>query len=561
MKNAAFWSFTGKAVLLAGFLLLLGSCSKTFRRADFSRKDVRHAQHMIGIEFSPAQIDTMYRYLGNNRDGIDTMRQYTLDFRTGPALYFDPLPFGFRIPPATESRQEWPLPAATTVKPDEDNLAYLSVAELCVLIREKKITSEALTRHYLERIHRFDPQLHAVITLLEERALEQARRADREMAAGRYRGPLHGIPYGIKDLFSLAGYPTTWGAAPYRAQTLDYTATVIEKLDSAGAVLVAKLTSGSLARGDVWYGGMTRNPWDTLQGASGSSAGSASAVAAGLVAFAIGTETLGSIVSPSGRCGVTGLRPTFGRVSRYGCMTLSWSMDKAGPICRQALDCALVLDAIRGADGMDRSARDAAFNYRPLQDLSGLRIGYLEKEFARDTSQGGKNNQAALDSLRRLGAQLQAVELPENFPYPAFDMILRAESGAFFDELVRNGGVNQLVQQNRSSRANSLRQSRFIPAVEYLQANRHRADLIEAMQKIFAQYDVLVVPPNGGRQLLITNLTGHPALAMPTGYDDKGRPSSITLLGNLYDEATILAVGNLFQSVTAFDGAKPPLFR
>jgi len=316
-----------------------------------------------------------------------------------------------------------------------------------------------------------------------------------------------------------------------------------------------------LARGDVWYGGQTKNPWDTTQGASGSSAGPGAATAAGLVVFALGTETLGSIVSPSNRCGLTGLRPTYGRVTRHGCMSLSWSMDKIGPMCRSAEDCAIVFEAIRGSDGKDHTVQDAAFNYESDSDLSKLKIGYLKEYFDKDSTDAGKNNLVALNKFKQMGAKLEAVSLPKDFPYNVFDIILRAEAGAFFDDLVRSSGVDEMVQQDFRSRANSLRQARFIPAVEYLQANRHRKVLIEEMYLIFQQYDVILAPTFGGRQLLITNLTGHPALALPTGLDSKSRPTSMTILGNLYEEAMVLGMAKQFQDKTNFEEAHPPNFR
>ncbi len=542
--------------VLAGILAV--SCD-VYQHPKFSRRDIRPAQRVIGFNFAKNYRDTMYRYLGSNLNGYDTMASFKLDYQTPPALYFDPRPDGF-VMPLKKGETAWELPEKVNMPASREALAFYPVSSLAVLIRTRQITSELLTRLFLDRIQKYDPTLKAVITLLEDRALSQARTADAEIAAGRYRGPLHGIPYAAKDLIALPGYPTTWGAAPYKNQMFDHTASVIERLDSAGAVLLAKVTSGSLARGDVWFGGQTRNPWDTLQGASGSSAGSASAVAAGLCAFAIGTETLGSIVAPSARCGVTGLRPTFGRVSRYGVMTLSWSMDKVGPICRDARDCALVLEAIRGEDGRDRTVEDAPFPFNARKNPVLLRVGYLQAAFEKDTTRAGKNNLAALDVFRSMGIELQDVTLPEGFPYGAFDIILRAESGAFFDALIRSGDVDMLEEQHRGSRANSLRQSRFIPAPEYLQANRHRKALIEAMHALMKNYDVVLAPPGGSEQNLITNLTGHPALALPTGWDQRNRPSSITLLGNLYDEAAILELGWAYQRATAFEETQPPLF-
>ncbi|MFZ4425820.1 MAG: amidase [Saprospiraceae bacterium] len=540
------------------FLLISAACSH-YRHPAFSRRDVAAAQRVIGMDFSRAHIDTMYRYLGDNLNGYDSMQPFELDYRVAPALYFDPRPEGFEMPlPGPPS--EWGLSEVPALPDDLESLAFFPVSKLSALIRGRKLTAEALTRIYLNRIARYDPMLHSVVTLMAARALDQARRADEAIAEGRYLGPLHGIPYVVKDLMALPDYPTTWGARPYQAQLLDHTASVIERLDSAGAILLAKVSSGSLARGDVWFGGRTNNPWDTLQGASGSSAGSAAALAAGLCAFSIGTETLGSIVAPSARCGVTGLRPTFGRVSRAGVMTLSWSMDKVGPICRDALDCALVLDVIRGKDKKDRCAVDAPFNFRAGRDVSTLKVGYVRQVFEKDSSGAGANNLEALEVFRRMGISLKEVQLPADFPFAAFDAILRAESGAFFDELIRSGKVDDLEEQHSGSRANSLRQSRFIPAAEYLQANRHRTLLIEKMHDVMQDFDVVLVPPGGSRQNLITNLTGHPALVLPTGLDEKGRPSSITLLGNLYGEGPILELGASFQAITAFNTLQPPLF-
>ena len=545
-------------LLLLGLLgLSLTACS-TYRHAEFSRKDVRSAQKLIGLDFSKTAIDTMYRYLGRNRDGYDSLRQYTADYRTEPPLFFDPRPYGFMLPQKSKT-SNWPEREAVPLPADRDELAFYSIPQLAGLLRSGDITSVELTELYLDRIARYDDQLKAVITVIRDRAMEQARKADAELAAGIDRGPLHGIPYGVKDLLAVEGYPTTWGAAPYRDQELDYTATVVERLDSAGAVLIAKLTSGSLARGDVWFGGKTRNPWDLEQGASGSSAGSASATAAGLVGFSIGTETLGSITSPSTRCGATGLRPTYGRVPRTGVMSLSWTMDKVGPICRTAEDCALVLAAIYGPDGYDRTVVDAPFAPDSDRDLSSLKVAYLKGAFARDSSDTGSNDEPALAVLRDLGLEMDSVALPDDFPWRTFDIILRSEAGAFFDELVRSGEIDAMVEQDYGSRANSLRQSRFIPAVEYLQANRQRRRLIEAMHKLMSQYDLLITPSRGSRQLYITNLTGHPALSLPTGFDDDGHPTSLTLLGNLYDEAVLVEVARAFQQKTDHDSRMPSL--
>ena len=417
-----------------------------------------------------------------------------------------------------------------------------------------------MTQLYLNRLKKYNPTLQCAITITEELALAQAKKADEEIAQGHYRGLLHGIPYGTKDLMAVEGYVTTWGAMPYKDQVLDYTATVINRLEQAGAILVAKLSSGSLARGDVWFDGETKNPWDTLQGASGSSAGPGSATAAGLVGFSLGTETLGSITSPSDRNGISGLRPTYGRVSRHGVMSLSWSMDKVGPMCRSAEDCAIVFDAIRGKDTLDVTTQEVGFIYQPDIDLSKLKVAYLKKEIEEDTSRSKANLDVALKILESLGINRSPIALPTKYPYDAFDIILRAEAGAMFDDMVRSGQVDMMVEQSMSSRANSLRQARFIPAVEYLQANRYRRLLIEDINDLFESYDVIIAPTFGGKQLLTTNLTGHPVVTLPTGLDKKGRPTSITFIGNLYQEGIILALANAFQKATTFDEMRPPLF-
>lgn len=551
--------FNPVTLYLLSTLLLLAACN-SYKHPNFSKRDVRKAQKVIGVDFSKSAVDTMYRYLGRNQLGYDSSRAYSIDNEVFPALLFDPHPNGFVIP-QKETAINWEAKAEIVLPKNQEEIAFYSIVQLAGLIQSRQITAVELTKIYLNRIKKHDKALQAVTTLTEERALAQAKKVDAEIAEGNYKGLLHGIPYGTKDLMAVEGYKTTWGAAPYKNQAFDYTASVIEKLDEAGAILIAKLTSGALARGDVWYGGKTKNPWDITQGASGSSAGPGAATAAGLVAFALGTETLGSIVSPSNRCGLTGLRPTYGRVTRHGVMALSWSMDKVGPMCRSAEDCAIVFDVIRGTDGKDRTVRDAAFNYNANLDLSTLKVGFLKEYFDNDSTDVGKNNQLALATLKEMGLNPEIVSFPKDFPYAVFDVILRAEAGTFFDELVRSEEVDKMVQQDYRSRANSLRQARFIPAVEYLQANRHRKVLIERMEDIFQKYDVIIAPTFGGRQLLITNLTGHPAVALPNGFDKKGRPTSITLLGNLYEEGILLGIAKQFQEKTNFEEMHPPDYK
>jgi Asp-tRNA(Asn)/Glu-tRNA(Gln) amidotransferase A subunit family amidase len=441
-----------------------------------------------------------------------------------------------------------------------EELAFAPVTVLSELLRRRRVTSVELTRMYLDRIRRHDPALLAVVTVTDERALRQARAADEEIRRGRYRGPLHGVPWGAKDLLAVRGYPTTWGVGVYRDRVIDEDATVVQRLDEAGAVLVAKLTLGELAWGDVWFGGMTRNPWRVEQGASGSSAGSGSATAAGLVGFAIGSETLGSISSPATRNGVTGLRPTFGRVPRTGAMALSWTMDKLGPMCRSAEDCALVLHAIHGGDGHDPTAHDQPFRWDARLRPDRLRVGYFRAAFERDEAQyaGRPFDLATLEVLRSLGATLVPVELPE-VPYDTMNLILGAEAGAAFDEYTRQGLVNEMVRQGRNSWPTVFRAARFIPAVDYINANRVRSLAVQRWAELFRDLDVIVTPTSAPNQLLATNLTGHPAVILPNGFRDDGTPVSITFLGSLFGEAAPLALAHAYQEATDFHRRRPAL--
>ncbi|MCL4551868.1 MAG: amidase, partial [Bacteroidetes bacterium] len=438
-----------------------------------------------------------------------------------------------------------------------EDLAFYSIGELAHLLKTRKVTSTQLTKMYLERLKKFGPKLHCVITLTEERALAEAKKADEEIAKGKYRGILHGIPYGVKDLLSTKTYNTTWGAAPYRYQLIDEDASVIKKLTNAGAVLCAKLSMGELAMDDVWFGGMTRNPWDTTKGSSGSSAGSAASVSAGLLPFAIGTETWGSIVSPSTVCGVTGLRPTYGRVSRTGAMALSWSMDKIGPICRNAEDLAIVFNVIHGTDGIDQTLYQAPFNYNSKVNLKNLRIGYLKNDFAKKYS-FHNNDSLALKKLEELGAKLIPIDLPD-IATNDIAIILMSEAGAAFDELTRSHKDDMLARQFKGAWPNLFRAARFIPAVEYVNANRIRYMLIQEMYKLFDKIDVYVAPSFKGNNLLLTNLTGNPCVVVPTGFTDKGTLSSITFMGKLFDEGTVIGVAKTFQDATDFHKKHPKL--
>ncbi len=535
----------------------LNACSE--KNNNISKDQVKSAENIIGLIFTDSERDSLVDGLLVANKDYTEIRKISLTNDIAPQLVFDPRPVNFSLD-LTQSKIEWEIPQEVYLPKDDEDLAFYSVAKLSSLIKNKKISSMKLTELYIKRLKEYGDTLECVISITEDLAYAQAKKADEEINNGIYRGPLHGIPYGVKDLFAVKGYKTTWGAAPYKDQNIPYTAAIVKNLEDAGAVLIAKLTLGALAMGDVWYGGVTKNPWDLKQGSSGSSAGSASATSAGLVAFAIGTETWGSIVSPSTRCGVTGLRPTFGRVSRDGAMALSWSMDKIGPICKNAHDCAIVFDVIRGKDNKGQSTVDYPFNYDSKLDLSNLKIGYLKGLFEGDEYRGQENDLKTLKLLKTHEIQLHEVELPNKFPVMPLAIILEAEAGAAFDELTRSNQDDKLVAQHKYAWPNIFRKSRFIPAVEYIQANRIRNLLIEELNKLINDYDIIICPSFGGDQLLMTNLTGHPCVVVPNGFDDKNHPTSISFIGNLYDEATILAFAKFYQDNSEYKNLKPSFF-
>jgi Asp-tRNA(Asn)/Glu-tRNA(Gln) amidotransferase A subunit family amidase len=511
------------------------------------------------LSFTKAERDSLFANLQEYQKSFQAIHQYKLDNHVPMSLVFDPIPVGFK-PETNQKPIDWGLPKEVRLPANKEELAFYPVHKLAVLIKSKKITSLELTQLYLRRLKKYADTLQCAITILEEAALKQAKRADAEIANGKYRGPLHGIPYGIKDLLTVEGTETTWGAAPYKGQVISETATVVKKLDKAGAVLIVKLTLGALAMGDIWYGGVTKNPWNLREGSSGSSAGSASATVAGLVAFAIGTETLGSIVSPSTRCGASGLRPTFGAVSRHGAMALSWSMDKIGPLCRSALDCAIVFDVIRGEDDLDRATHSAAFNYDVKVSIKKLKIGYFKNWF------DGKypshdNDQKTLAVLKNLGAELIPLEWDSKIPITAVRLMLTAEAAASFDELTRSNRDSLMTDQRKWAWPNTFRAARFIPAVEYINASRLRQALIQEFYEKTKSFDVIVTPSFGGSQLLTTNLTGNPCVVVPNGFNDKGSPTSISFLGKLFGEASLISLARAYQEATEWEDKEPPLFK
>jgi len=534
------------------FSLFVISCSSDDSQVN---KDAIGMENLAGLEFTQSERDTLLPALKVFKGQYDTLRTVALNNSVPVPLYFNPRLPGQTLPTGKDTYlfQEFPTKRPQNI----EDCAFYTIGQLAHLIRTRQVTSLELTTMYLERLKLHGPTLECVVTLTEELALKQARRADKNIKAGRYLGPLHGIPYGAKDLLAVAGYKTTWGAMTHKDQVLDETATVVQKLEDAGAVLVAKLTLGALAWGDVWYDGKTRNPWNTEQGSSGSSAGPGSATAAGLVAFAIGSETWGSIVSPADRNGVTGLRPTFGTVSKTGAMALAWSMDKLGPMCRSVDDCALVYSVIKGTDGKDHSVVDVPLQVPTKKALKALRIGYIESAF-KDTSTSD-NDRAVLDRLRQLGFKLIPIELPE-FPTNSLSFLLSVEAAAAFDEMTRTNRDDELVRQVKDAWPNVFREARHVPAVEYIQANRARIVLNQKMAELFKNIDIYVAPSFWGDNLLRTNLSGHPCVVLPNGFNKKGSPTSISFMGDLYKDGEVVAVAHVYQRGTGWHKQYPEKF-
>jgi Asp-tRNA(Asn)/Glu-tRNA(Gln) amidotransferase A subunit family amidase len=577
---------------------------------------INQAAALAGIDIKADQTAALVAKLNEQRRAFGTIRRLHLPNDLPPAFRFDPV-ISNEIAPLSESAPvriaaapgAAPAIVESDIPIDLEKLAFATVRELGALIQNKKVSVLELTEMYLGRLKRFDPQLHFLVTLTEERARAQAIELDAEIAKGLYRGPLHGIPWGAKDLLAVRGYPTTWGAGGFQEQAFSEDATIVKRLDEAGAVLIAKLSLGALAMGDKWFGGRTRNPWNIGEGSSGSSAGSASATASGCVAFAIGSETLGSISSPSTRCGTTGFRPTFGFVPRTGAMALAWTMDKLGSIARAAEDSALVMQAIYGPDGADLTVRSAPFLWDRQIDWKRLRVGYAKDLFEEQSPSENPPGDAtpaelkewelrkedrassrarreydraydreALAKLRAMGVDLQVVELPD-LPLDAISLLLNAEAAAAFDELTLTSRDQLLTEQGPDDWPNIFRAARFYPAVEYIQANRARTVAMREMSRLFESVDILVVPSSSDAQLMLTNLTGHPAVIVPnglrgkdapqppavdTGEDDSiggpGTPVSLTFLGRLYHDSALLAFAWAYQEATGFHHLHPPGF-
>ncbi|MBW3595925.1 MAG: amidase [Planctomycetes bacterium] len=502
----------------------------------FTPEMIRQACWIAGLELNEDQQDMAARAVDSAQGGFQAMRR---------------MPVGYDVPPALTFHAAAPLESCglergsvelleknAVARPEsDDELAFLPVSALATLLRTKQISSIELTKLYLSRLKKYDPLLKCVVTLTEETAIEQAEWADREIAAGRYRGPLHGIPWGAKDIIAWPGYKTTWGCARFENQVIEAKATVARRLEDAGAVLVAKLSVGTLAWGDEWFGGVTRNPWNIEEGSSGSSAGPAAATVAGLVGLSLGSETLGSIVSPCRRCGATGLRPTFGRVSRHGCMTLAWSMDKIGPIARSVEDCALIFGAIHGRDPTDATTVDRPFDWPPRDNVSKLRVGYVSGD--------DDDARPELDALRDLGVTLAPIRLPDSHPIGALTMILGVESSAVFDPLIRTGDLSDLGRW-----PHSFLKGQFTPAVEYLRANRIRTLLMREMDKLFDETGIDAYVE--GNDLALTNLTGHPTVIVPDAAQPRREtqaPATISFTGRLFGESQLLTLAHAFEQV------------
>jgi len=549
---------------------------------------LKDALEVAGLEFTEDEQRQMLNGVNQNLERYEELRRIHIDPDVAPPLYFNPLVPGTRVDRTPRPFRPSAVPPLRRPSNLED-VAFWPIAHLAHLVRTREVCSVDLTEMYLARLRRYNPTLNFVVTFTDDLALKQARDADREIAAGRYRGALHGIPWGCKDIIAVPGYPTQWGSGAFKGQTIDSEATVVRLLRETGAVLVAKLATGELASGDQWFGGRTNNPWYPGEGSSGSSAGPASATAAGCVAFGIGTETSGSILSPSTICGVTGLRPTFGRVSRYGAMTLSWSQDRLGPLCRTVEDCAIVLNAIARPDEQDLSVVDLPFNWDASIDIRGLRVGYLERAFhdeGRDPD-WKKNDEDVVAQIRGLGITLEAFELPK-LPLNVFGGILGVESGASFDEFVRRGHPEALTNKTR---ANGMRQSHLVPAVDYLQAQRVRAMMMRQFADAVSRFDVYVAPyinmraaagargsddgrgadgrggGRGGNQppsairdhFQAANICGYPAVSVPNGFTADGKPTSITFMGRLFGEAAMLALARAYQEAAGWHLKQPSL--
>ena len=547
--------------LLLPIALLFGI--QSFAQDTLTKQDLKSAAKLIDINFTQKEIDTMYDGVKDNYDGYKLQHKLSLNNSVPMSLWQSPVLPGMKFS-EKQDLINWNIPTNVQLPANKNDLAFYNILQLASLIKNKKISSVELTKFFINRLKKYGDSIQCVITITEDTAMLQAKQADAALAKGIYKSPLQGIPYGLKDLFAVKGYKTTWGAAPYRNQVIDEDAFVYTQLKNAGAILIAKLTLGALAQGDKWFGGQTKNPWNLRFGSSGSSAGSASATVAGLVPFAIGTETWGSIVSPSSTCGATGLRPTFGSISRSGAMTLSWSLDKAGPICRSAEDAAVVFAYLHGTDNKDACAVNRPFNYKPTADVKKMKVAYAKNYYDKITDTS-RNEWKVLNDFKKMGVQLIPINFPDSgvYNFNIMDVVISAECAAAFDDFTRNNIDDEMTWQAVYDWPNTFRVARLMPAVEYINANRHRYLLMQKVNEVVKQFDVIICPTRGsGNQTAITNLTGHPVVVVPTGFDNRfNTPTSITFIGKLYDEATILSAAKAYQNATRWDKMHPPMFK
>ncbi|MBX9779818.1 MAG: amidase [Chitinophagaceae bacterium] len=525
-----------------------------------SVNDIMTTEKMVDLHFTNAQRDSMVNQLNANLQLYRYLHGFNLPNSVPLPNWFDPV-----LPAMTFNTKQqsisWNIPADVAMPADTNRLAFYTIAQLSSLLRHHKITSVQLSRFFINRLKKYGDTLHCVISLTEQIAMEQAKRADENFAKGIFKSPLQGIPYGLKDLFAVKGTRTTYGTPPFKDQVIDEDAFVYQKLDKAGAVLIAKLSMGELAMDDIWFGGQTKNPWNLNEGSNGSSAGSASATVAGLLPFAIGTETYGSIVAPSAVCGATGLRPTFGSVSRTGGMNLAWTSDRIGPICRDAEDAAMVFAYTHGSDLYDRASRTMPFNYTGNVDLKNIKVAYAKNYI--DTLPGNSAEKAVIKTLQDAGVEVKAIDFPSNLhTNDLLTTIWAAESAAAFDHLTRSGKDSEMVQQWQSRYPNQFRSARFIPAVEYLTVCRLRYMVMQYAFPLLSKYDIIIVPSMTDEPMALTCLTGNPCITLPAGLAAIGSaPPSITFIGGkLYSEATIAAFAKWFQQRTHYEQQHPPMF-
>lgn len=546
-----------RTITCVSFLIAITATAYT---QDISVSEIPPAEKMAGLQFSPAQRDSMVNQLNYNLKIYQYLHGFDLQNSVPLPQWFDPVLPQMTFP-TKQDAIKYSIPVKVAMPADTNQLAFYSIAQLSSLLRQHKITSVQLSRFFINRLKKHGDTLHCVISLTEDIAMRQAKLADQAFAKGIIKSPLQGIPYGLKDLFAVKGTKTTFGTPPFKDQVINEDAFVYQQLEKSGAVLIAKLSMGELAMDDIWFGGQTKNPWDLQQGSNGSSAGSASATVAGLVPFSIGTETYGSIVAPSAVCGATGLRPTFGTVARTGGMTLAWTSDRIGPICRSAEDAAMVFASIHGADKYDRASRTMPFNYTGKVDVKNIKVAYAKNYI--DGLPDKSAEKGVLKTLRDAGVNLTPIDFPSNLhTNDLLVTIWAAESAAAFDPLTRSGKDKEMVQQWQSRYPNMFRSARFIPAVEYLNVCRLRYLVMQQAFPLLSQYDIIIVPSMADEPMALTCLTGNPCITLPAGLPiSGGAPPSITFIGGkLYSEATITAFGKMFQNLTHYEQKHPAMF-